>query len=65
MYRHQTIAYDAILPARIELNDATVDRCRGEPHWHEEIQLLYIDEGSRGSPSETGSCISAQAMCCR
>lgn len=46
MYRHQTIAYDAILPARIELNDATVDRCRGEPHWHEEIQLLYIDEGS-------------------
>ena len=29
-----------------ELNERTVDRCRGEPHWHEEIQLIYLDEGS-------------------
>ena len=46
MYKHQTIEYDSILPAKIELNERTVDRCRGEPHWHEEIQLIYVDEGS-------------------
>ena len=46
MYKHQTIEYDNILPAKIELNERTVDRCRGEPHWHEEIQLIYLDEGS-------------------
>ena len=46
MYQHQTIEYDNILPAKIELNERTVDRCRGEPHWHEEIQLIYLDEGS-------------------
>ena len=46
MYKHQTIEYDSILPAKIELNERTVDRCRGEPHWHEEIQLIYLDEGS-------------------
>ena len=46
MYQHQTIEYDKILPAKIELKDCSVDRCRGEPHWHEEIQLIYVDEGS-------------------
>lgn len=46
MYQHQTIEYDNILPAKIELNERTVNRCRGEPHWHEEIQLIYVDEGS-------------------
>ena len=46
MYRHETIAYDSILPAKITLSDSSVDRCRGEPHWHEEIQLIYVDEGS-------------------
>ena len=46
MYQHQTIEYDSILPAKIELNERTVIRCRGEPHWHEEIQLIYLDEGS-------------------
>lgn len=46
MYKHQTIEYDKRLPARITLCDSSVDRCRGEPHWHEEIQLIYVDEGS-------------------
>ena len=46
MYKHQTIEYDKRLPARITLCDSLVDRCRGEPHWHEEIQLIYVDEGS-------------------
>ena len=46
MYQHQTIEYDKRLPARITVCDSSVDRCRGEPHWHEEIQLIYVDEGS-------------------
>lgn len=46
MYQHQTIEYDKLLPAKITLIDSTVDRCRGEPHWHEEMQLIYVDEGS-------------------
>jgi len=46
MYKHQTIEYDKRLPARITVCDSSVDRCRGEPHWHEEIQLIYVDEGS-------------------
>ncbi len=46
MYKHQTIQYDKILPAGITLSDSSVDRCRGEPHWHEEIELIYVDEGS-------------------
>ena len=46
MFKHETIQCDSILPAKITLNDSSVDRCRGEPHWHEEIQLIYVDEGS-------------------
>ena len=46
MYQHQTIEYDKLLPAKILLCDSAVDRCRGEPHWHEEMQLIYIGEGS-------------------
>ena len=46
MYEHQTIEYDKLLPAKITLCDNSVDRCRGEPHWHEEMQLIYIDDGS-------------------
>ena len=46
MFKHETIQYDSILPAKITLNDNSVDRCRGEPHWHEEMQLIYVDEGS-------------------
>ncbi len=45
MYRHQTIEYDKLLPAKISLCDSSVDRCRGEPHWHEEMQLIYVNEG--------------------
>ena len=45
MYKHQTIEYDKRLPARITLCDSSVDRCRGEPHRHEEMQLIYVDEG--------------------
>ena len=46
MYKHQTIEYDHILPAKIKLKERSVDRCRGEPHWHEEIELIYLDKGS-------------------
>ena len=46
MFKHETIQCDSILPAKITMNDSSVDRCRGEPHWHEEIQLIYVDEGS-------------------
>ena len=46
MYQHQTIEYDKRLPAKISLCDSAVNRCRGEPHWHEEMQLIYVDEGS-------------------
>lgn len=46
MYDHQTIEYDKLLPAKITLCDTAVDRCRGEPHWHEEMQLIYVSEGS-------------------
>lgn len=46
MYKHLTIEYNKRLPARITLCDSLVDRCRGEPHWHEEMQLIYVDEGS-------------------
>ena len=46
MYKHQTIEYDKRLPAKTSLCDSAVNRCRGEPHWHEEMQLIYVDEGS-------------------
>ena len=46
MFKHETIQCDSILPAKITLNDSSVDRCRGEPHRHEEMQLIYVDEGS-------------------
>lgn len=47
MYDHQTIEYDKLLPAKITLRDTAVDRCRGEPHWHEEMQLIYIGEAAK------------------
>ena len=46
MFKHETIQCDSILPARITLCDNLVDRCRGEPHRHEEMQLIYVDEVS-------------------
>ena len=60
MYRHETIAYDSILPAKITLSDSSVDRCRGEPHWHEEIQLIISMRAACMSPSESRSLTSAQ-----
>ena len=45
MYEHQTIEYDNNLPARIRLINSSADRCRGKPHWHEEMQLIYVDDG--------------------
>lgn len=45
-YEYETIKYNDNLPAKITLCDTSVDRCRGEPHWHEEMQLIYIGEGS-------------------
>lgn len=45
MVNQQTIAYDKNLPARIRLRDGPDEKCRGKPHWHEELELLYVDSG--------------------
>ena len=45
MMIHQTIQYDKNLPAKIRLRDGPAEKCRGKPHWHEEMQLLYVDSG--------------------
>ncbi len=46
MCKHQTIQYDKNLPARIRLRDGPVDNALKEPHWHEELQLIYVDTGT-------------------
>lgn len=46
MVVHQTIEYNQNLPAKIRLRDGPVDKCRSEPHWHGEIELLYVDSGT-------------------
>ena len=46
MCKHQTIQYDKNLPARIRLRDGPVDKALNEPHWHEELQLIYVDGGT-------------------
>ena len=46
MYRHQTIEYGTIPPARIVQDDAKVDRCRGEPHRQGGMQPPFIEKGS-------------------
>ena len=46
MCKHQTIQYDKNLPARIRLRDGPVDNALKEPHWHEELQLIYVDGGT-------------------
>ena len=46
MSKHQTIQYDNNLPARIRLIDGSVDKALSERHWHEELQLIYVDSGS-------------------
>jgi len=45
MVIHQTIEYYNNLPARIRLRDGPMDKCRGKPHWHEDVQLIYVDSG--------------------
>lgn len=42
---HQTIKYDNNLPGRIRLRDGPVDKNSGEPHCHNEIELIYVDSG--------------------
>ena len=54
MYRHQTIEYGTIPPARIVQNDAEVDRCRGEPHRQRGMQPPFIEKGS-GHALKNGS----------
>ena len=46
MCKPQTIQYDKNLPARIRLRDGPVDNALKEPHWHEELQLIYVDGGT-------------------
>ena len=46
MCKHQTIQYDKNLPAKIRLRDGPVDNALKEPHWHEELQLIYVDGGT-------------------
>ena len=46
MCKHRTIQYDKNLPARIRLRDGPVDEALNEPHWHEELQLIYVDSGT-------------------
>ena len=46
MCKHQTIQYDKNIPARIRLRDGPVDKALNEPHWHEELQLIYVDGGT-------------------
>lgn len=45
MYKHQTIEFKSSLPAQIIRKDTSFDRSRSELHWHEEMQLIYIDDG--------------------
>lgn len=42
---HQTIKYDNNLPGCIRLRDGPVDKNSGEPHCHNEIELIYVDSG--------------------
>ena len=41
----QTIRYDKNLPARIRLRDGPIDKESGEPHRHNELELIYVDSG--------------------
>lgn len=35
-----------IFPQKIRLRDGPVDNALNEPHWHEELQLIYVDSGT-------------------
>ena len=63
MCKHQTIQYDKNLPARIRLRDGPVDNALKEPHWHEELQLIYVDGGTLVlSLGETKQVLTAGAV---
>lgn len=42
---YQTIQYDGGIPARIRFEATPSDRCRGEPHWHREPEIIYVRDG--------------------
>lgn len=42
---YRKIEYDSCLPARIRLKMTPAERCRGEPHWHREPELIYVESG--------------------
>ena len=63
MCKHQTIQYDKNIPARIRLRDGPVDNALKEPHWHEELQLIYVDGGTLVlSLGETKQVLTAGAV---
>ena len=41
-YDFETIKYDDNLPAKLEIIDQPGSRCRSRPHWHKEIELIYM-----------------------
>ena len=45
-YSFETIRYNSNLPARILAQDKPGWRCRTKLHWHKEIELLYMIDGS-------------------
>ena len=42
---YQIIKYDEGVPARIRLVSVSSNRCRGEPHWHREPELIFVESG--------------------
>lgn len=44
-YDFETIKYDDNLPAKIEIKNQPGSMCRTEPHWHKEIELIYMLDG--------------------
>ena len=46
MCKHRTIQYDKNLHAKIRWRDGPVDNALNEPHWYEELQLIYVDSGT-------------------
>lgn len=44
-YDFETIKYDDNLPAKIEIIDQPGSRCRSDPHWHKELELIYMLDG--------------------
>lgn len=41
-YDFETIKYDENLPAKIEIVEQPGSMCRSDPHWHKEIELIYM-----------------------